>query len=115
MDGGSFSSSIGDSIDFDEKDLSLSNKLKVFKASAFDPDSYVTSRCRHMSEKRVDEVLDVLDEGEHMSKSKQSTLTPSALLSLQKVITEQKQKLAAQLAEASFQSSVSATELRSAV
>ncbi|KAJ8563076.1 hypothetical protein K7X08_031528 [Anisodus acutangulus] len=76
MDGGSFSSSIGDSIDFDEKDLSLS---------------------------------------EHVSKSKQSTLTPSALLSLQKVITEQKQKLAAQLAEASFQSSVSATELRSAV
>lgn len=51
MDGGSFSSSIGDSIDFDEKDLSLSDKLKVFKASAFDPDSYVTNRCRQMSEK----------------------------------------------------------------
>ncbi|KAJ8564661.1 hypothetical protein K7X08_001121 [Anisodus acutangulus] len=222
----SFSSSIGDSIDFEEKDLSLSDKLKVFKASGFDPDSYVTNRCRHMSEKeirhlchylmdlrkasaeemrksvyanyaafirtsreisnlegqlialrnllstraaivhglaeginvdslsssegstqddrsnhgdsytanteswlgqfieklevllaekRVDEVLDVLDEGEHMAKSKQTTLTPSALLSLQKVITEQKQKLAAQLAEASFQSSVGATELRSAV
>lgn len=51
MDGGSFSSSIGDSIDFDEKDLSLSDKLKVFKASAYDPDSYVTNRCRQMSEK----------------------------------------------------------------
>ncbi|PHT36095.1 Exocyst complex component EXO84A [Capsicum baccatum] len=228
MDGGSFSSSIGDSIDFDEKDLSLSDKLKVFKSSAFNPDSYVTNRCRHMSEKeirhlckyltdlrkasaeemrksvyanyaafirtsreisnlegqlialrnllstraaivhglaeginidslsssegsiqddrynqcnsdtinteswlgqfveklevllaerRVDEVLDVLDEGEHMandSRSKQ-TLTPPTLLSLQKVITEQKQKLAAELAEASFQSSVSAAELRFAV
>lgn len=51
MDGGSFSSSIGDSIDFEEKDLSLSDKLKVFKGSGFDPDSYVTNRCRHMSEK----------------------------------------------------------------
>lgn len=51
MDRGSFSSSIGDSIDFDEKDLSLSDKLKVFKSSAFDPDSYVTNRCRHMCEK----------------------------------------------------------------
>ncbi|XP_019238877.1 PREDICTED: exocyst complex component EXO84A [Nicotiana attenuata] len=228
MDGGSFSSSIGDSIDFEEKDLSLSDKLKVFKGSGFDPDSYVTNRCRHMSEKeirhlchylvdlrkasaeemrksvyanyaafirtsreisnlegqlialrnllstraaivhglaeginvdslsssegltqddssnfgdrdaanseswlgqfieklevllaerRVDEALDVLDEGEHMAKDSHSkqTLTPSALLSLQKAITEQKQKLAAQLAEAAFQSSVSAAELRSAV
>ncbi|KAM3204800.1 exocyst complex component EXO84A isoform X1 [Capsicum annuum] len=228
MDRGSFSSSIGDSIDFDEKDLSLSDKLKVFKSSAFDPDSYVTNRCRHMSEKeirhlckyltdlrkasaeemrksvyanyaafirtsreisnlegqlialrnllstraaivhglaeginidslsssegstqddrsnqcnsdtinteswlgqfveklevllaerRVDEVLDVLDEGEHMANDARSkqTLTPPALLSLQKVITEQKQKLAAELAEASFQSSVSAAELRFAV
>ncbi|XP_027772149.1 exocyst complex component EXO84A-like [Solanum pennellii] len=228
MDGGSFSSSIGDSIDFDEKDLSLSDKLKVFKASAYDPDSYVTNRCRQMSEKeirhlchylkdlrkasaeemrksvyanyaafirtsreisnlegqlialrnllstraaivhglaeginvdslassdgstqddrsnngdndsinteswlgqfieklevllaerRVDEVLDVLDEGEHMANDthNKQTLTPSALLSLQKVITEQKQKLAAQLAEASFKSSVGGAELRSAV
>ncbi|PHT36097.1 Exocyst complex component EXO84A [Capsicum baccatum] len=188
MDGCSFSSSIGDSIDFDEKDLSLSDKLKVFKSSAFNLDSYVTNRCRHMSEKeirhlckyltdlrkasaeemrksvyanyaafirtsreisnlegqlialrnllstraaivhgqfveklevllaekRIDEVLDVLDEGEHMANDARSkqTLTPLALLSLQKVITEQKKKLAAELAEASFQSSVSAAELR---
>lgn len=70
-----------------------------------------------LAERRVDEVLDVLDEGEHMANDTRSkqTLTPSALLSLQKVITEQKQKLAAQLAEASFKSSVGAAELRSAV
>lgn len=48
------------------------------------------------------------------TRSKQ-TLTPSELLALQKVITEQKQKLAAKLAEASFQSTASAAELRSAV
>ena len=50
MDFGSFSSSVEDSAEFD-KDLTLSEKLKVFKPSNFDPEGYVTSRCRRMGEK----------------------------------------------------------------
>ncbi|XP_073054343.1 exocyst complex component EXO84A [Primulina eburnea] len=53
MERGSFSSSKGsDSADF-EVELTLSDKLKVFKSSQFDPDSYVTTRCRAMSEKEI--------------------------------------------------------------
>ena len=48
--GASFSSSIGDSTEF-EAELSLSDKLKIFKPSNFDPEGYVTSKCRNMSEK----------------------------------------------------------------
>ncbi|KAL3511198.1 hypothetical protein ACH5RR_030599 [Cinchona calisaya] len=52
MDFGSFSSSVGDSVDFDS-DLTLSDKLKLFKPSNFDPEAFVTSRCRRMSEKEI--------------------------------------------------------------
>ncbi|XP_027153147.1 exocyst complex component EXO84A [Coffea eugenioides] len=52
MDFGSFSSSVEDSAEFD-KDLTLSEKLKVFKPSNFDPEGYVTSRCRRMGEKEI--------------------------------------------------------------
>ncbi|XP_052172423.1 exocyst complex component EXO84A [Diospyros lotus] len=50
--GASFSSSIGDSTEF-EAELSLSDKLKIFKPSNFDPEGYVTSKCRNMSEKEI--------------------------------------------------------------
>lgn len=50
MDRGSFSSSKGDSADF-EQELTLSDKIKVFKSSQFDPEAYLTNRCRAMSEK----------------------------------------------------------------
>ncbi|KAL3841014.1 hypothetical protein ACJIZ3_025605 [Penstemon smallii] len=53
MERGSFSSSRGsDSVDF-EAELSLSDKLKVFKSTNFDPQSYVTNRCGAMSEKEI--------------------------------------------------------------
>ncbi|CAI9092764.1 OLC1v1028094C2 [Oldenlandia corymbosa var. corymbosa] len=51
MDFGSLSS-VGDSVDFD-RDLTLSDKLKFFKASNFDPEGFVTARCRRMGEKEI--------------------------------------------------------------
>ena len=47
---GSFSSSVEDSSE-SEVNLTLSDRLKVFKTSNFDPDAYVTSKCRTMNEK----------------------------------------------------------------
>ncbi|GER41239.1 exocyst complex component EXO84A [Striga asiatica] len=52
MERESFSSSKADSLDFDNE-LTLSEKLKVFKSSNFDPKSYVTSHCGAMSEKAI--------------------------------------------------------------
>lgn len=46
----SFSSTKGDPADF-EAELTLSDKLKTFKSSTFDPDSYICSKCRTMNEK----------------------------------------------------------------
>ena len=47
---GSFSSSVEDSSE-SEVNLTLSDRIKVFKTSNFDPDAYVTSKCRTMNEK----------------------------------------------------------------
>ena len=44
------SSSIRDSAEFDV-DLSLSDRLKVFKTSHFDQKDYITSKCLNMTEK----------------------------------------------------------------
>ncbi|KAL2546903.1 Exocyst complex component EXO84A [Forsythia ovata] len=52
MDRGSFSSSKGDSADF-EQELTLSDKLKIFKSSQFDPEAYLTTRCQAMSENEI--------------------------------------------------------------
>lgn len=46
----SVSSSIGDSAEL-EGNLTLSDRLKAFKSSQFDPDAYVTSKSQHMNEK----------------------------------------------------------------
>lgn len=48
----SISSSIGNSADFDGN-LTLNDRLKVFKTSHFDPNAYVTSKCQTMSEKEI--------------------------------------------------------------
>ncbi|KAF5443240.1 hypothetical protein F2P56_035813 [Juglans regia] len=49
----SFSSStVGDSAELDAN-LTLSDRLKVFKTSGFDPDAYVTSKCQTMNEKEI--------------------------------------------------------------
>ncbi|KAJ4954117.1 hypothetical protein NE237_030949 [Protea cynaroides] len=70
-----------------------------------------------LAEKRVDEALAVLDEGESIAEeaSDRKTLSPAALLSLQNAIAEHRQKLADQLAEAACQPSIHGVELRSVV
>lgn len=70
-----------------------------------------------LAEKRVDEALAALDEGEHaVSEAKETnSLSHEALTSLQTAITERKQKLADQLAEAACQPSTRGAELRAAI
>ncbi|WOL04202.1 hypothetical protein Cni_G12923 [Canna indica] len=69
-----------------------------------------------LAERRVDEALDALDEAERLvaeAKQKQ-TLGNAVLSSLRSAITQQRQKLADQLAEAACQSSTRGFELRAA-
>ncbi|KAL6144279.1 hypothetical protein ACLB2K_054974 [Fragaria x ananassa] len=70
-----------------------------------------------LAERRVDEALAALEEGEHVaSEAKQlKMLDPALLVSLQNSITERRQKLADQLAEAANQPSTRGGELRSAI
>ena len=70
-----------------------------------------------LAEKRVEEALAALDEGEKIVEeaNQRQTLNASSLLSLQTAITEQRQKLADQLAETMSQRSIRGVELRSAV
>ncbi|GMH01669.1 hypothetical protein Nepgr_003508 [Nepenthes gracilis] len=43
-----------DSSDFEpDNELSLSDRLKVFKSSQFDPDAYLNSKCQNISEKGI--------------------------------------------------------------
>jgi hypothetical protein len=70
-----------------------------------------------LAERRVDEALAALDEGERVaSEAKElKTLTPAVLMSLQTSIIECRQKLADQLAEAACQPSTHGGELRAAI
>ncbi|KAF9613245.1 hypothetical protein IFM89_006604 [Coptis chinensis] len=70
-----------------------------------------------LAERRIDEALASLDEGERLAAEakENKTLSQDALLSLQTAITEHKQKLADQLAEAACQPSTRGIELRAAV
>ncbi|KAJ8637565.1 hypothetical protein MRB53_011832 [Persea americana] len=70
-----------------------------------------------LAERRVEEALAALDEGEHVLAEAKETksLSPTALLSLQTAIAEHRQKLADQLAEAGCQPSTRGVELRAAV
>ncbi|XVF21445.1 hypothetical protein REPUB_Repub12eG0091100 [Reevesia pubescens] len=70
-----------------------------------------------LAEKRVDEALASLDEGEHaVAEAKETnSLSPTALASLQTAIIERKQKLADQLAEATCQPSTRGVELCAAI
>jgi exocyst complex component 8 len=70
-----------------------------------------------LAERRVEEALAALDEGERVvSEAKEmKSLNPSLLLSLQNSITERRQKLADQLAEAACQPSTRGSELRASV
>lgn len=69
-----------------------------------------------LAERRVEEALDALDKAEHIaSEAKQKqTLTTAEILSLQNTISDHRQKLADQLAEAACQSSTRGVELRAA-
>lgn len=68
-----------------------------------------------LAEKRVDEAMAALDEGEKMAKeiSEGRTLSPSLFHALRDAITEHRQKLADQLAETICQPSTRSTEIRS--
>ncbi|KAL6496888.1 Exocyst complex component exo84b [Orobanche gracilis] len=70
-----------------------------------------------LAERRIDEALASLDEGEHaLSEAKENkTLSPALLMSLQTTITEHRQKLADQLVEAACQPSTRGAEVRSAI
>ncbi|XVF74969.1 hypothetical protein PTKIN_Ptkin13bG0151800 [Pterospermum kingtungense] len=70
-----------------------------------------------LAEKRVDEALAALDEGERaVAEAKETnSLSHVALTSLQTAIIERKQKLADQLAEAACQPSTRGAELRAAI
>ncbi|KAK4263366.1 hypothetical protein QN277_028788 [Acacia crassicarpa] len=58
---GSISSSIGDSADL-EVNANLSDKLKVFKSSSFDPNEYMTTKSRSMAEKDIKKACHYLNE-----------------------------------------------------
>ncbi|KDP21256.1 hypothetical protein JCGZ_21727 [Jatropha curcas] len=54
-------SSIGDSAEL-EGNLTLSERLKVFKTSNFDPDAYIKSKCQTMNEKELKHLCSYLIE-----------------------------------------------------
>ncbi|CAL4919609.1 unnamed protein product [Urochloa decumbens] len=69
-----------------------------------------------LAERRVDEALDALDEAEQIAADakQKGTLTTADILTLKRAISENRQKLADQLAEAACQSSTCGVELRAA-
>ncbi|XP_076888254.1 exocyst complex component EXO84B-like isoform X2 [Bidens hawaiensis] len=70
-----------------------------------------------IAERRVDEALTILDEGEHVASeaTRKNSLSPVLLTSLQTAITESRQKLANQLADAASQPTTRGGELRAAI
>ncbi|KAI9160249.1 hypothetical protein LWI28_006531 [Acer negundo] len=111
-----------------------SSSLKVSEASDL-KDGWLTSENREpsdlekwavefpdildvlLAERRIDEALEALDEGEQIAldAKEKKTLDPDVLISLQNVITERRQKLADQLSEAACQPSTRGGELRAAI
>ncbi|KAL9228456.1 hypothetical protein vseg_004039 [Gypsophila vaccaria] len=70
-----------------------------------------------LAERRVDEALKALDEGERVAfEAKETkTLSPDIITSLQMAIKERRQRLADQLAEASCQPTTRGSELRASI
>lgn len=70
-----------------------------------------------LAERRIDEALAALDEGERLAAEAKETknLDPALLASLDNAIIEHRQKLADQLAEAACQPSTRGSELRAAI
>ncbi|XP_048532274.1 exocyst complex component EXO84B-like [Triticum urartu] len=69
-----------------------------------------------LAERRVDEALDALDEAERIAvdAEKQQTLATADIVALKEIISDNRQKLSDQLAEAACQSSTCGIELRAA-
>ncbi|KAK9276825.1 hypothetical protein L1049_006362 [Liquidambar formosana] len=105
---GAEGSTAEDTSDFEDREPSKTDKWLL---------EFLDSLEVLLAEKRVDEALAALDEGERRAQkaNARQTLSPTALLSLQTAITEQRQKLADQLAEAACQPSIRGAELRSAI
>lgn len=70
-----------------------------------------------LAERRIDEVLSSLDEGERVvaEAKENNTLAPAKLKLLQTIIIERRQRLADQLAEAACQPSTRGSELRASI
>ncbi|KAJ6720024.1 EXOCYST COMPLEX COMPONENT EXO84A [Salix viminalis] len=70
-----------------------------------------------LAERRVDEALAALDEGERVAAEAKETesLSPGILRSLEMTVTERRQKMADQLADAACQPSTRSSELRAAI
>uniref|UniRef100_A0A452XAY5 Exocyst component Exo84 C-terminal domain-containing protein n=1 Tax=Aegilops tauschii subsp. strangulata TaxID=200361 RepID=A0A452XAY5_AEGTS len=66
------------------------------------------------AERRVDEALDALDEAERVAADRTQTLTTAEISALRSAVSDNRQKLADQLAEAACQSSTRGIELRAA-
>ncbi|VAH30343.1 unnamed protein product [Triticum turgidum subsp. durum] len=67
-----------------------------------------------LAERRVDEALDALDEAERVAADRTQTLTTAEISALRSAVSDNRQKLADQLAEAACQSSTRGIELRAA-
>ncbi|KAL2945353.1 Exocyst complex component EXO84A, partial [Bienertia sinuspersici] len=89
--------SLGDSSEFEkEANLSLSDRIKVFKSSQFDADAFINSKCRNMAEKELQKAS-----AEEMRKSvyanysafirtaKEISLLEGQLLSLRNLLSAQ--------------------------
>ncbi|PAN44464.1 hypothetical protein PAHAL_9G045000 [Panicum hallii] len=85
---------------------------EIWKWSTDFPDMLDVS----LAERRVDEALDALDEAEQIAADakQKGTLSTADILALKRAISENRQKLADQLAEAACQSSTCGVELRAA-
>ncbi|VAI69061.1 unnamed protein product [Triticum turgidum subsp. durum] len=67
-----------------------------------------------LAERRVDEALDALDEAERVTADRTQTLTTAEISALRSAVSDNRQKLADQLAEGACQSSTRAIELHAA-
>ncbi|KAK1416961.1 hypothetical protein QVD17_26081 [Tagetes erecta] len=102
---GSYSNGVSADVDRDPSDLE--NWLIEF------PDTLDVL----LAERRVEEALATLDEGERIASEaeEKDSLSPTVLASLQTAITECRQRLANQLAEAASQPTTRGSELRAAI
>ncbi|CAM8956185.1 unnamed protein product [Rhodiola kirilowii] len=105
---GAEGSATDDKNDFDDKEPSRMEKWWV---------QFLETLEVLMAERRINEALEALDGGEQVVEdaNDKQTLSPTAILSLQTSISEQRTKLADQLAEAASQPSTRGAELHTVI